>query len=181
MNEVDRILTDIASLSPRERAVLWRRAVALGLLDPAVGDRRPSAEPGGSSTVRLGLMFDGGSRGNPGPGYGSYAFLWPGRPPEVHRLRFGRLTNNEAEYDALIAALEALLSHLAREGIDPQRVDLEVLGDSRLVINQLNGVWRVRKDHLRARWQKARSLLDRFGRVVLRHQPRERSVAVLGH
>ncbi|MCD6290819.1 MAG: ribonuclease HI family protein [Anaerolineae bacterium] len=133
------------------------------------------------SKRRLVLVFDGGSRGNPGPAYGSYAFLWPGRAPEVYRLRFGRLTNNEAEYDTLIAALEALLARLERAGVDSQHVILEIRGDSKLVINQLNGVWKVRNERMRCRWQRIRELLQRFGRVVLSHRPREYSVAVLGH
>jgi ribonuclease HI len=138
----------------------------------------------------LTLVFDGGSLGNPGQGYGSFAFIpkgfrrlnWPGQPPEVHRLRFGpRMTNNEAEYDTLIAALEALLNHLESMGEDPAQVHLEVRGDSQLVVNQLNGLWRVREERLRGRWQKTRALLRRFGQTVIQYQPRERSVAVLGH
>ncbi len=130
----------------------------------------------------LTLVFDGGSLGNPGQGYGSYAFVWPGQPPEVHHLCFGpRMTNNEAEYDTLIAALQALLCRLESMNVDPTRVHLEVKGDSQLVVNQLNGLWRVREERMRRRWQKAQTLLRRFGRTTIQHQPRERSVEVLGH
>lgn len=138
-------------------------------------DRVPAEED-------LVLIFDGGSAGNPGPGYGSYAFAWPGRTPEVYRLHFGpQVTNNEAEYDTLIAALEALLKRLEAMGQDPARVHLEVRGDSQLVINQLSGRWRVRNDRLRQRWLRAQTLLQRFGRIALQRQPRQQSVAVLGH
>jgi ribonuclease HI len=128
------------------------------------------------------LIFDGGSAGNPGPGYGSYAFIWPGQMPEVHRLHFGaRMTNNEAEYETLIAALEALLKHLQTMGQDPAQVRLEIQGDSQLVINQLSGRWRVHNDRLRARWLRAQALLRQFGGTVLQSHPRQQSVAVLGH
>ncbi len=136
--------------------------------------------PAGESAVIL--TFDGGSVGNPGLGYGSYAFTWPGQAPEVYRLRFSRqVTNNEAEYDTLIAALEALLRRLEAVGQDPAQIHLEVRGDSQLVINQLSGRWRVRDERMRERWRRAQALLQQFGRAVLRHQPRQWSVAVLGH
>ncbi len=183
MKSVDAILEAIARLSPGERAVLWRRARAMKLLN-GDDDEREQVDRQNASAERLALelVFDGGSRGNPGPGYGSYVFLWPDRPPEVHRLELGsRMTNNEAEYDTLIAALEALLERLTREGIDPGQVSLSVGGDSQLVINQLRGTWRVREPRLRRRWERIRDLLARFGRVTLRQHPRERSVALLGH
>ncbi len=176
MSAIDAILQEIARLSSRERALLWQRARAMGLLDAeAEGEAAPAR-------IQMTLVFDGGSRGNPGPGYGSYALLWPERPPEVHRLHLGeRMTNNEAEYDTLIAALEALLGRLDREGIDPRRVDLEVRSDSQLVVNQVTGAWRAREPRLQARCQRVRALLEAFGSAEMRHQPRERSVALLGH
>src|SRR5215510_12788812 len=52
------------------------------------------------------IVFDGGSRGNPGAGYGSYAVFEGTQPAPVQRLEFpGSLTNNEAEYHTLLAAL----------------------------------------------------------------------------
>ena len=52
------------------------------------------------------LVFDGGSKGNPGLGYGSYAIII-NNEADIRRLEFGDgVTNNEAEYDTLIAALE---------------------------------------------------------------------------
>ncbi|MCS7220519.1 MAG: ribonuclease HI family protein [Anaerolineae bacterium] len=144
--------------------------------------RVPAGSEAQHAEPALVVIFDGGSVGNPGPGYGSYAFLWPGQVPEVHRLCLGpQMTNNEAEYETLNAALEALLQRLESMGQDPARVRLEVRGDSQLVINQLSGRWRVRNDRLRQRWLKAQVLLQRFGQIVLQHQPRSWSVAVLGH
>ena len=129
------------------------------------------------------LIFDGGSRGNPGPAFGSYAIIrnadgWR----RIVRLDFeGELTNNEAEYETLIAGLQALIDHIEQAGGDPQRFSVEVRGDSRLVIHQVAGRWKVRKHHLRPLWDRARELLQRFGAYELTWQPRETTQAVLGH
>ena len=63
---------------------------------------------------RYRIVFDGGSKGNPGIGYGSYRIQPEGGPwSEPYRLEFGdKVTNNEAEYRSLIAAFE----HLAESG-----------------------------------------------------------------
>jgi len=145
-------------------------------------------------TRTITLVFDGGSRGNPGEGYGSYLLdfgggnsLRSGRssrlaPSQVVRLRLGdRMTNNEAEYDTLIAALEALLAELQRAGEKPQSFALEVRGDSQLVMRQLAGEWRTHEPRLAQRRDKARRLLSRFARYQLVHQPRAASLALLGH
>jgi len=128
------------------------------------------------------LIFDGGSIGNPGPGYGSYRLRAPNGVTLTRRLAFGDdVTNNVAEYRALIAALEDLLATLRQAGQNPARCSVEVRGDSRLVIYQLDGRWKVREPHLRPLHDRARALLDQFGRATLKWQPREKSVRALGH
>ncbi|HEY8477646.1 MAG TPA: ribonuclease HI family protein, partial [Chloroflexota bacterium] len=103
------------------------------------------------------ILFDGGSLNNPGRGYGSYEIRGPDLPPRVERLDFGDgVTNNEAEYRALLAGLEDLRRLLQRRGVAPGEVALTVQGDSQLVINQLAGRWRVRTPHLRALHERAR-------------------------
>ncbi len=125
------------------------------------------------------VVFDGGSLGNPGHGYGSYRLRldggdWSG----IVRLEHGNpITNNEAEYRTLVAALEDLLARTA----EPATVAVEILGDSKLVIEQLAGRWKVRAANLAADHLRARALLNQFGRVRLTWQPRARSVALLGH
>lgn len=127
------------------------------------------------------LHFDGGSIDQRW-GYGSYRLEGPDLPPTVRRLRFGEgVTSNQAEYRALIAGLEDLLEHLRRQGCPPERVQVVVSGDSTLVINQLSRSWKVRNIRLRPLFQRARGLLDRFGRVELRWTPRATSLALLGH
>ncbi len=128
------------------------------------------------------LVFDGGSKGNPGPAYGSFRWRPPsGAPWPVERRAFGEATNNEAEYRTLIAALEYLLGRLAERGANPSHVVLEIHGDSRLVLSQVEGTWKTKEQRLRTLRDQARDLLGRFGDYTLVHQPREATVAVLRH
>lgn len=133
-----------------------------------------------SEPVRI--VFDGGSRGNPGQGYGSFALDWPGQPRQVVRLDFGDdMTNNEAEYDTLIAALEAVHQGMVDKQVEPEATSVNIWGDSQLVCNQVRGDWRCKEPRLRTRLKKARALLGKFGIATLDYHPREKSVEILGH
>ncbi len=128
------------------------------------------------------LIFDGGSRGNPGPSYGSYLLQGPNvATSKPARLRFGRGTNNEAEYRTLIAGVEAFLAQLDKLGIEPAQASLEIRGDSKLVLSQLSGQWKAKNGRMRSLRDRAWDLLEPIGSIKYRHQPRERSVAILGH
>jgi ribonuclease H / adenosylcobalamin/alpha-ribazole phosphatase len=91
------------------------------------------------SERRLVVEADGGSRGNPGPAaYG--ALVWDAETGDVlmsEGLAIGVATNNVAEYSGLIAGLE-----MARE-IDPGAV-VEVRMDSKLVVEQMAGRWKIK-------------------------------------
>lgn len=138
--------------------------------------------PGQAPEQPIGLVFDGGSRGNPGQGYGSYVLRWPGEQQQIVRLRFGnRVTNNEAEYDTLIAALEAVLKRLRDGGADPKTARIEVRGDSQLVINQVKGEWQCKDSRMAARRDRVRSFLQQLGGWQLIHHDRSHSVEQLGH
>ncbi|WP_352429910.1 ribonuclease HI family protein [Thermoflexus sp.] len=128
------------------------------------------------------IFFDGGSRGNPGPGYGSYVIRTRDGREDRRRLTFAEaLTNNEAEYRTLIAALDDLIDRIQRAGKDPAAFTVEIRGDSRLVLAQLKGDFRVRAAHLRPLWEAARGRLARFREARLVWQPRAATRAVLGH
>lgn len=138
--------------------------------------------PGQAPEQPIEIIFDGGSKGNPGEGYGSYALRWPGSQPQVVRLRFGnRVTNNEAEYDTLIAALEGVLKRLRDQGADPKTARLDIRGDSLLVINQVLGQWKAKEERLQGRRNRVRDLLKAVGSWQLRHHDRKHSVNALGH
>ncbi len=131
---------------------------------------------------QLRIVFDGGALGNPGLGYGSYQIIWGDRPPQLHREEFGpRLTNNEAEYLALIRALEYAVAAVEAAGVDPTSIVVEVRGDSRLVLKQVAGEWKVRAPHLQHLRDAASDLLRRFGGSNLSWHPRSESVRILGH
>lgn len=132
--------------------------------------------------LQFSLIFDGGSRGNPGDAYGSFRLQAAGaRPQPPRRLHFGTGTNNEAEYLALIAGLERLHQQLRQAEVDPAAVHLTVSGDSRLVISQVKGEWKVRNPRMRELHAQARRLLEPLGKVRLRHHPRRVSLRTLGH
>jgi ribonuclease HI len=128
------------------------------------------------------IVFDGGSLSNPGHGYGSYRLRGRDLPSRIERLDFGDgVTNNEAEYRALIGGLGDLLAVLERSGASPRDASVLVLGDSQLVLKQTAGLWKVKGANLQPLTRQARDLVARFGKVELRWQPRKASVAVLGH
>lgn len=136
----------------------------------------------GRGSVRL--SFDGGSRGNPGPAYGSFRVRGAGdaEPLQVlRRLRFGRGTNNEAEYWSLLEGLRWTLEHARRTRLPSSDLDLVVVGDSLLVIRQLQGAWKARDARMRKLRDEAAALMAGFGSVRLQHRPRARSVSEFGH
>jgi len=144
---------------------------------------KSSSSKGPSVAPDYVLVFDGGSQGNPGRGYGSYAItrVKDGKQ-RLERLELGdRTTNNEAEYDTLIAGLRDLIGRIEAGHRDPGEFSLEVRGDSTLVIRQLLGQWKVREPRMQERVERCLPLLTRFRSVELKQQRREESVRVLGH
>jgi ribonuclease HI len=172
------------SSEPEEYQSGVRSKVVLGA--PEHG-KRESLEmmepvPGQAPEAPIRIIFDGGSKGNPGKGYGSYALDWPGLPQQVVQLRFGDgVTNNEAEYDTLISALEATIKKLEDSGAGPEAAQLEIFGDSQLVVNQVLGEWEAKNARMRTRRDRVKYLLSQFGAWRLQHHDRENSVRVLGH
>ncbi len=131
-----------------------------------------------STTLSIKLVFDGGSIGNPGHGYGSYQLTVRGKAERPKRLEFGdRHTNNEAEYDTLLAALEAVLQRAK----DPRRVHIDIRGDSQLVINQINGVWKAKDARMKERLERVRAQLEQLGGWSAIWHARSKSVKALGH
>ena len=113
----------------------------------------------------LTVEADGGSRGNPGPaGYG--AVVRDGAAVLAERAAgIGRATNNVAEYRGLIAGLTAALE------LDPE-AELEVRMDSKLVVEQMSGRWKVKHPDMRPLASEASELVRRFPRVSFAWIPR---------
>ncbi len=116
--------------------------------------------------MRASLHTDGGARGNPGPaGIGVVLRSEHGEVIGEIAQGIGEATNNVAEYAALIAGLELALER----GV----TDIEIYMDSELVVSQLLGKWKIKKDTLRPLAVKARSLMGRFDSFTLTHVRRE--------
>jgi len=133
-------------------------------------DPEPSEPASGARAVVM-VHFDGGSRGNPGPAGIGAVVTDPESDPPVRLASvseyIGDTTNNVAEYRALIAGLEAARAFPARA--------VEVRGDSKLVIEQVRGSWKVKQPHLRPLMEDVRRLLAAYERTVLVHVPREQN------
>jgi ribonuclease HI len=114
---------------------------------------------------RAHVYFDGACRGNPGPAALGYAVVTGDGIAAEGGETIGRATNNQAEYHALIRALEVA----ADFGFD----EVHVRGDSELIVKQVKGAWNTNDPELRELRVRARELLDRFDEWTLEHVPRE--------
>jgi ribonuclease HI len=112
------------------------------------------------------IHTDGGARGNPGPaGIGVHIADDSGRTVLEHSRYIGEATNNQAEYTAVIDALEK-----AREfGAD----EIAFLLDSELVVKQLNREYKVRDAGLAPLFLKVWNLSVGFRKVTFTHVRRE--------
>lgn len=116
--------------------------------------------------MKVVVEADGGARGNPGPaGYG--AVVWSADRGVVlaeAKSAIGRATNNVAEYRGLIAGLE--------EAAGIGATEVEVYMDSKLVVEQMAGRWRVKHRDLAVLHQQAKDLARNFGRISYAWIPR---------
>lgn len=110
--------------------------------------------------------FDGGARSNPGPaGYGVYIVDDSGNVLAELSGSLGNTTNNIAEYNGLIAALQWAVDH------DVKR--LAIKGDSQLIIEQMRGNYKVKNEGLKPLHLRARMLVMQIGDVSFEHVRRE--------
>jgi ribonuclease HI len=122
-----------------------------------------------NSAPRWTAWFDGATAPNPGArGIGGLLIGPLGERIEISKA-IGYGTNNEAEYEALIAVLNEVIT---------QKIDeIAIHGDSSLVINQVAGDWECKASNLRQCCDAAKSLVRQIKRVVLIWIPRERNEA----
>jgi ribonuclease HI len=111
------------------------------------------------------VYFDGASRGNPGPAAVGWVLVTSDGIVAEDGERIGRATNNQAEYEALIHALRAARDYDFEE--------VEVKGDSELIVKQVNGAWNTNDPDLREKRVTVRELLTEFSDWSLAHVPRE--------
>jgi ribonuclease HI len=119
---------------------------------------------------RLVVNVDGGARGNPGPAAIAAVVATPdGEVLEERSERIGEATNNVAEYRAVLLGIERARALGASE--------LELVGDSELIVRQVLGDYRVKDGALRRLHAQVRKALDGFERWSIRHVRREENEA----
>ncbi len=140
-------------------------AILQGITDVTIlSEESTSGEPE-VSLPEAKLYADGGSRGNPGPSAYGYAIL----DPEDNVVKkegsyLGVTTNNQAEYQALKAGLKSALELGVKK--------LHVYMDSLLVINQVQGIWKIKNQELGPHHRAIKELIKAFDQVTLTHVPR---------
>ncbi|MFD7652632.1 bifunctional RNase H/acid phosphatase [Actinosynnema sp. NPDC059797] len=121
-----------------------------------------------TGAVKVFVEADGGSRGNPGPaGYGAVVLSATGEVLAERAEGIGVATNNVAEYQGLIAGLRAATEVGAAEVV--------VRMDSKLVVEQMSGRWKVKHPAMQPLFATARELARAFARVSYEWVPRERN------
>ena len=115
---------------------------------------------------RLVVHIDGGARGNPGPAAIAAVLADPGGTVLDERsATIGHATNNVAEYQALLLGIERARALGARE--------VELVGDSELIVKQVRGEYRVKDVSLRELHSQVKAALGDFDRWSIRNVPRE--------
>ena len=117
---------------------------------------------------KLIIYTDGGARGNPGPA-AIGAVICDEKGTELSRISeyIGQTTNNQAEYKALITALENALKLESK--------DIICHLDSELVVRQLQGKYKVREEGLKPLASEVLRLTAKFDQVKFVHVPREKN------
>lgn len=136
------------------------------------------------------MHFDGGCSPNPGAKYGSYSILFDGCfLLQVQRKSFGVGTSNEAEWDALLAALKLLHDSCARAFVLKSRVKVQIFTDSTIVRNWINGFERanpekIKNDRRQVMFAYAKNtveLLKAFHSFKIEWNSRDVNVEKFGH
>lgn len=128
--------------------------------------RGPGQGPEVAEALRLTVHVDGGARGNPGPAAIAAVLTGPGGELlEERGERIGSATNNVAEYRALLMGIERAAALGASE--------VELVGDSELIVRQVEGRYKVKDSTLRELHAQVRRALASFESWSIRHVRRE--------
>ena len=123
---------------------------------------------------KLVIYTDGGSRGNPGPAALGVVFAdAAGHPTKRYAKTIGTKTNNEAEYEAVLFALQKARALFGKAKI--RTMAIEVRMDSELVARQLNAEYKIEEERLWPLFIKIWNTRLDFGKLTFRHVPREQN------
>lgn len=122
------------------------------------------------------VYTDGGARGNPGPAaIGVYIIDSEGK--EILRMskQIGEATNNVAEYTAVIEALKWVKENIL-SSMKTTELNFQFYLDSSLVVNQMNGIFKVKQKHLRELLLQVKMLEQEVGgKILYNFVPREKN------
>jgi ribonuclease HI len=122
------------------------------------------------NTNKLTIYTDGAARGNPGPAaIGIVIQDQAGSTVATISRQLGITTNNQAEYQAIIAALEKAVTLGAKNVI--------LKSDSELVVKQINGLYKIKKTALRPLYQQIVQLIGSLESFSISYIPREQNAA----
>jgi len=124
--------------------------------------RLPLHGDGDEKTV---IHTDGAARGNPGRAGIGVVLKYDDEHTEEIKSYLGVRTSNQAEYEALIAAL--------KKAKEQRKSYLHIFSDSQLIVNQINGKWRVKNPNIVGLYREARELIRGFSNVAVTHVRRE--------
>lgn len=116
------------------------------------------------------VYTDGGSRGNPGP---AAVRVWIETLNKKYAEYIGEKTNNMAEYEALIVALEKIKKLVGKN--KAKQIQLECFLDSELVVKQLNHQYKIKEENTQKNFLQVWNLMLDFKSVKYYHIPREKN------
>ncbi|MFW5884857.1 MAG: ribonuclease HI family protein [Patescibacteria group bacterium] len=119
------------------------------------------------------IFTDGGSRGNPGPGGVGAVVKTDEKIKKYHQFLGDKVTNNEAEYEALIFALKKVKLLLGKA--KAKQAELICYADSELMVKQLNHQYKLKNPGVQKRFIEIWNLMLDFRQVKFVHIPREKN------
>jgi ribonuclease HI len=125
--------------------------------------------------MKIIVYTDGGARGNPGPaGIGAVICNEKGQVMKKYGEFLGdNMTNNEAEYNAVIFALKKLKLLLGKE--KTKQAEVEIRADSELMVKQMNGIYKLSEKRIQDFFIIIWNLKTEFKSVFFKHIPREQN------
>lgn len=123
---------------------------------------------------KLKVFIDGGARGNPGPAaVGVVLVNEKGIPFKKYSKFLGEKTNNEAEYESAIFALEKIKSLLGKKLCE--LTEVEIFSDSQLLVNQMKGKYKILEPEIQSLFLKLWNLTVDFKKVTFKKISREKN------
>jgi len=172
---VEQIVQAVGTLDKTEKERLMR---ALAKLDQGPEAAREALRPSPAAEADYVLTYHSDAEN----GIARFSLWTRADPaPRLHRLPLaGAASHREAEYDALLAGLERLAADAAARGEEVGQLSVEIRGASRLVVQQVMGLWKAGNARLQGRRDQALALLRQFGAFRFRELPSSEVAALLG-